>query len=82
MKADLLIAVKVANDFKVEAQLEKQALLAKITKLQNRRSSLASVTSLQNNEHSAPVTEFSQPYTWEKAAWTKLSESRASGKFF
>uniref|UniRef100_A0A0M3I857 Calponin-homology (CH) domain-containing protein n=2 Tax=Ascaris TaxID=6251 RepID=A0A0M3I857_ASCLU len=67
MQADLLVAVRVANDFKVEAQEEMKGLYAKIADLQRRRQSgsgnisLGSVKAIDDPQQS-----------WEDVAWQRL----------
>lgn len=68
MQNDLLVAVKVANDFKMEAQKEMTKLSEKITELQRRRQSAA--FSVLQTSVTMPYEE--KPETWEDKAWQRL----------
>lgn len=76
MQADLLVAVRVANDFKVEAQEEMKGLYAKIADLQRRRQSgsgnisLGSVKAIDDPQQS-----------WEDVAWQRLMRRCGRGIF-
>uniref|UniRef100_A0A183E379 Calponin-homology (CH) domain-containing protein n=1 Tax=Gongylonema pulchrum TaxID=637853 RepID=A0A183E379_9BILA len=65
MQSDLLVAVKVANDFKMEAQQEMSRLSEKINELQKRRQSSVFSTSV--------IALYEEkPETWEDKAWQRL----------
>ncbi|VDK56401.1 unnamed protein product [Anisakis simplex] len=67
MQSDLLIAVRVANDFKLEAQEEMKTLYAKIADLQKRRQSNLA------NMSSGSIKLFDERSTcWEDIAWERL----------
>lgn len=68
MQKDLLVAVKVANDFKMEAQKEMLKLSDRITELQKRRQS-AQFTAPQGSS----VTLYEENFqNWEDKAWQRL----------
>ncbi|EJW83398.1 paramyosin [Wuchereria bancrofti] len=68
MQKDLLVAVKVANDFKMEAQKEMFKLSERITELQRRRQS---TTFIAQQRSSAVVCE-KNFQSWEDKAWQRL----------
>ncbi|OZC09582.1 hypothetical protein X798_03275 [Onchocerca flexuosa] len=68
MQKDLLVAVKVANDFKIEAQKEMLKLSERITELQKRRQSAAFTVS-----QGLAVTSYEKNFqSWEDKAWQRL----------
>lgn len=68
MQKDLLVAVKVANDFKMEAQKEMLKLSERITELQRRRQS-AALTTPQGSSVALYEKNFQ---SWEDKAWQRL----------
>ncbi|KHN74742.1 hypothetical protein Tcan_14697 [Toxocara canis] len=67
MQADLLVAVRVANDFKMEAQEEMKSLYAKIADLQRRRQSNVANVSIGS------IKLFDErQQSWEDVAWQRL----------
>ncbi|MCP9259413.1 Cytospin-B [Dirofilaria immitis] len=68
MQKDLLVAVKVANDFKMEAQKEMLKLSERITELQKRRQS-----STFNAPQKSSVALYEKNFqSWEDKAWRRL----------
>uniref|UniRef100_A0A8R1TZ88 Cytospin-A n=1 Tax=Onchocerca volvulus TaxID=6282 RepID=A0A8R1TZ88_ONCVO len=68
MQKDLLVAVKVANDFKIEAQKEMLKLSERITELQKRRQSAAFTVS-----QGSAITLYEKNFqSWEDKAWQRL----------
>lgn len=74
MQADLLIAVKVANDFKTEAQQEILKLSDKINELQKRRHS-----TISHRLTLTPVTNLENQKSWEDKAWQNLMSGFEKG---
>ncbi|CAG9535290.1 unnamed protein product [Cercopithifilaria johnstoni] len=68
MQKDLLVAVKVANDFKMEAQKEMLKLWDRITELQRRRQS-AAFSAPQRSSVALYEKNFK---SWEDKAWQRL----------
>ncbi|KAL4003205.1 hypothetical protein ACH3XW_6655 [Acanthocheilonema viteae] len=68
MQKDLLVTVKVANDFKIEAQKEMLKLSNRITELQRRRQS-AAFTAPQGSSAALYEKNFQ---SWEDKAWHRL----------
>ncbi|VDM23819.1 unnamed protein product [Toxocara canis] len=67
LQADLLIAVRVANDFKIEAQEKMMSLYARIADLQRRRQSSVTDISVGNMKLFDD-----QQQSWEDVAWQRL----------
>lgn len=78
MQKDLLIAVKVANDFKMEAQKEMLKLSDKITELQRRRQSAAFTV----HKGSSVILSKKNIQSWEDEAWQRLMLGCERGLFF
>lgn len=77
MQKDLLVAVKVANDFKIEAQKEMLKLSERITELQKRRQSAAFTVS-----QGSAITLYEKNFqSWEDKAWQRLMLGCERGLF-